>query len=261
MQIECGPKINSSMNQSIHPNDEFDNVTPSATTRKVLPPATNENKPPRPCSLPALWVTVRPVTGVSRLTILRRLVGDRLAVIVSGMVRRLASGIVRRLRRLICSRGLVFGGRILLLIRTLCTGVHRVLWTGRAARVSLVQCWNWRRRIRPTRRGIWLAGWLVGWWRLICWSICLSCGWWAAMLRLLVALVWLGVGARCRVVRCRWWSVARCCGCCSWCQWNLSVLAAVSCWHLRQTLKRWSSWILRPTHRLWVNTTQQHNLI
>jgi len=87
--------MNPSMKNSIYLNDEFHNFTAKSRAQKVLPSPMNENKPLQSLSLPALSVTVRPVTGVARLSILRHRISDRLPMIVSGMIRRLASGIVR----------------------------------------------------------------------------------------------------------------------------------------------------------------------
>jgi len=240
-------------------NDNLNGFTlkPARTCRFSLPPA-NQNKPLLSRSLPGLTATVWPVTGMARLRILRRWVGDWLPVVMSGVVRRLAGGVLRRrhlLRWLIRRRGLIVGRCILLLVRVLWAGVHdaTVLWTSCAAGIALVECRHRRRRIRPTRRRIRLAGRLTGRCRLIRLSVAGSASWRASML---VALVCLGV-ARSRVVRCRW-SVARRC-CCCWCQRSLSMLCAVSRGHLRQTLERRSSGILRRTAGLCLNTTKRHH--
>jgi len=207
-------------------------------------------------SLPALTTTVWSATRLAApmLRILRRLVRDRLAVIVSRMVRRLASGILRGrhlLWRLVCRCGLVTGSGILLVIGALCTGVcdTRVVWTRRTASIPVVNRRHRRRRIWPTCRRVRLSGRLVGRSLLICLSVALAGRRWTTVL---VALVCLGI-ARCTVLGCGW-SVSWCGRC--WSRRSLSMLRAVPSWrHLRQTLECRSCGILwSATASLWSPT-------
>ena len=108
-------------------------------------------------------------------------VGDRLAVIMSGMVRRrlaTADRVFRR-RHLLRRRliRLVVGDGILLLVGALRTRVKdpAVLRAGCTGRISLlVESWHRRRGIRSARRHVRLSGRLAGGWRLIRRSISLA---------------------------------------------------------------------------------------
>ena len=109
-------------------------------------------------------------------------VGDRLAVIMSGMVRRRLATADRVFRRRHLLRWrlirLVVGDGILLLVGALRTRVKdpavlRAGCTGR--RISLlVESWHRRRGIRSARRHVRLSGRLAGGWRLIRRSISLA---------------------------------------------------------------------------------------
>ena len=219
----------------------------------------NQNAMPQQhrLSLPALATTVWPATGLARLVlgILWRLVCDRLAVVMSWMVRWLAGSVLRWRHQLLWrvrGRRLITGGVILRLILVLlCTGVSSdagIIRTSHVTSVALVERWHRRRWIWTGCRWVWLSRLLIGRRRLIGHlPVALASRWRACML-VALGVAWQSMmGSRRAVAR-------RCRG-----RRSLSMLCAmcVSRGRLRQTLERRSDWILWCIARLCLNKQQQ----